>query len=130
MTTTQIAPQAKDTMPLNGIDHLELWVGNAKQAVYFLKHAFGFRESARAGLETGVRDRASHLLEQGRIRLVVTAALHPGSEIARHVAEHGDGVKVIALSVPDADYAYREAARRGARGIRETWEEDGVRLAQ
>ena len=117
-------------MPLNGIDHLELYVGNAKQAVYYLKHAFGFRESARAGLETGVRDRASHVLEQGRIRLVVTAALHPGSEIARHVAEHGDGVKVIALSVPDADYAYREAVRRGARGIRETWEDEGVRLAQ
>ncbi|MEX2194668.1 MAG: 4-hydroxyphenylpyruvate dioxygenase [Thermoleophilaceae bacterium] len=129
MATQTIAP-TQDTMPLHGIDHLELYVGNAKQAVYHLTHAFGFTETARAGLETGVRDRASHVLEQGRIRLVVTAALHPGSEIARHVAEHGDGVKVIALSVPDADYAYREAVRRGARGIRETWEDAGVRLAQ
>src|SRR5919106_4220708 len=127
---TQLVTPAKDTMPLLGIDHVELYVGNAQQAAYYLTHAFGFRETARAGLETGVRDRASRVLEQGRIRLVVTAALHPGSEIARHVAEHGDGVRVIALAVPDADYAYREAVRRGARGIREPWEEAGVRQAQ
>jgi 4-hydroxyphenylpyruvate dioxygenase len=134
-TTETITPaRATDTMPLNGIDHLELYVGNAFQAAYFLKRAFGFRETAWAGLETGVRDRVSHVLEQGRIRLVVTAALHPGSEIARHVAEHGDGVKSIALSVPDSEYAYREAVRRGARGLREPDElsddRGRVRLAQ
>ena len=126
-TTT---PTTRDTMPLHGIDNLELWVGNAKQAAYYLCRAFGFRITAHAGLETGVRDRSSWVVEQGRIRLVLTAALHPGSEIARHVAVHGDGVKVIALSVPDADYAYREAVRRGARGVREPWEEDGVRRSQ
>jgi 4-hydroxyphenylpyruvate dioxygenase len=129
MATQMISP-AQDTMPLNGIDHLELYVGNAAQAAYYLRHAFGFRETARAGLETGVRDRASHVLEQGRIRLVVTAALHPGSEIARHVAVHGDGVRSIALSVPDAEYAYREAVRRGARGVREPWEDGGVKQAE
>jgi 4-hydroxyphenylpyruvate dioxygenase len=118
-------------MPLLGIDHLELWVGNAVQAAYFLERAFGFRRTAYAGLETGVRDRASHVLEQGRIRLVVTAPLDGGSEIARHVAEHGDGVKVVAIGVPDAEHAYREAVRRGARGLREpaTLEDEHGRLS-
>ena len=126
-------PVARDTMPLLGIDHIEIWAGNAAQAAYWWKHALGFREVAYAGLETGVRDRASHVLEQGRVRIVVTGALHGSSEIAKHVAEHGDGVKVVALSVPDAEHAYREAVRRGAHGVRETWEESGehgtVRLA-
>jgi 4-hydroxyphenylpyruvate dioxygenase len=78
---------------------------------------------AYAGLETGVRDRTSHVLEQGRIRIVLTGALTPDHEIGRHVARHGDGVKVIALSVPDAGYAYRTAVERGATGVREPWEE-------
>ena len=107
-----------DFMPLHGIDHVELYVGNAKQAAYFFQHAFGFREVAYAGLETGVRDRASHVLVQGRIRLVLTGALIPGHEIGSHVAHHGDGVKVIALSVPDVDHAYRTAVERGAEGVR------------
>jgi 4-hydroxyphenylpyruvate dioxygenase len=111
-------------MPLLGIDHLELHVGNANQFAYWLRHALGFRELAYAGLETGVRDRSSHVLVQGEIRLVVTASLHGRSEIARHVADHGDGVKVIALRVPDAEHAYREAVRHGARGIREPWTEE------
>jgi 4-hydroxyphenylpyruvate dioxygenase len=93
----------------------------------------GFRTVAYAGLETGVRDRASHVLEQGRIRIVLTGALTPDHEIGRHVARHGDGVKVIALSVPDAERAYREAVARGAAGVRAPWEaSDGhgtVRLA-
>ena len=134
---TQTVPKAPeralDEMPLLGIDHVELYVGNAVQAAYWLERALGFREVAYAGLETGVRDRASHVLEQGEIRLVVSASLHGGSEIGRHVAEHGDGVKVIALAVPDAEQAYRVAVRRGARGIEEPHEisdEDGtVRLA-
>jgi len=104
-------------MPLNGIDHVELWVGNAAQAAYFYEHAFGFRRVAFAGLETGIRDRSSHVLEQGRIRLVLTGALRSDSEIARHHARHGDGVRSIALSVPDVDEAYAEALGRGARGI-------------
>jgi 4-hydroxyphenylpyruvate dioxygenase len=124
----------EDFMPLHGIDHVELWVGNAQQAAFYYRHALGFREVAYAGLETGVRDRTSHVLEQGRIRLVLTGALTPDHEIGRHVARHGDGVKVIALSVPDAEYAYRTAVERGARGVREPWEESDaggtLKLAQ
>jgi 4-hydroxyphenylpyruvate dioxygenase len=116
-------PEASDEMPLLGIDHVELYVGNASQASYFFEHALGFRHTAYAGLETGVRDRASHVLEQGRIRFVLTSPLLGTSEIARHVAQHGDGVRVIALSVPDAEHAYRYAVRHGARGVREPWEE-------
>ena len=125
-TQPVVAPEAKgrdDFMPLHGIDHVELYVGNALQSAYFYIHALGFREIAYAGLETGVRDRTSHVLEQGRIRLVLTGALTPDHEIGRHSAAHGDGVKVIALSVPDVGHAYREATSRGARGVREPWEE-------
>jgi 4-hydroxyphenylpyruvate dioxygenase len=111
-----------DEMPLLGIDHIEMYVGNAVQAAHFFTGALGFRHTAYAGLETGVRDRASHVVEQGRIRFVLTAPLHGGSEISRHHAEHGDGVKVVALAVPDAEDAYRVAVRRGARGLREPWE--------
>ncbi len=110
-------------MPLHGIDHVELWVGNAKQAAYFYTRAFGFREVAYAGLETGVRDRTSHVLMQGRIRLVLTGALTPDHEIARHHARHGDGARVIALSVPDAAAAFQAAVERGATAVREPWEE-------
>ena len=129
-----VAPSdTRDFMPLHGIDHVELYVGNALQAAHYWTRALGFKEVAYAGLETGVRDRASHVLEQGRIRIVLTGALVGGHDIGRHVAEHGDGVKVIALSVPDAGGAYREAVARGAEGVREPWElvdEHGtVRLA-
>jgi 4-hydroxyphenylpyruvate dioxygenase len=108
-----------DFMPLLGWDHVELWVGNAKQAAYFYEHAFGFSRTAYAGPETGVRDRASYVLEQGDIRLVVTSALREDHEITKHHARHGDGVKDIALAVPDATDAYRQAVQRGARGIAE-----------
>ena len=106
-----------DEMPLLGIDHVELYVGNATQAAYWFKHALGFRETAYAGLETGVRDRSSHVLEQGRVRFVLTAPLLGTSEIARHVAAHGDGVRVIALSVPRrrACLPLRRPARRPRR---------------
>jgi 4-hydroxyphenylpyruvate dioxygenase len=106
-------------MPLDGWDHVELWVGNAKQAAYYYEHAFGFRRTAYAGTETGVRDRASYVVEQNDIRLVLTSALHPGHEIGDHAYKHGDGVKDIALRVPDARHAYEEAVKRGARGVRE-----------
>ncbi len=123
----------QDFMPLNGVDHVELFVGNAHQAAFYYVHAFGFREVAYAGLETGTRDRVSHVLEQGRIRLVLTGALHSDSPIAAHHHRHGDGVKVIALSVPDVDHAYREATTRGAEGVEEphdiTDEHGTVRLA-
>jgi 4-hydroxyphenylpyruvate dioxygenase len=118
------APEAagvEDFMPMHGIDHVELYVGNAAQAAFYYTRALGFREIAYAGLETGLRDRASHVLEQGRIRMVLTGALTPDHEVGRHVAAHGDGVKVIALSVPDAERAYRTAVERGAIGVREPW---------
>jgi 4-hydroxyphenylpyruvate dioxygenase len=108
-----------DFMPLDGWDHVELWVGNAKQAAYFYEHAMGFTRTAYAGPETGVRDRASYVLEQGEIRLVVTSALREEHEITRHQAKHGDGVRDIALAVPDATEAYRQAVSRGARGVTE-----------
>ena len=112
-------------MPLDGWDHVELWVGNAKQAAYFYEHAFGFHRTAYAGPETGVRDRASYVLEQGEIRLVLTSALRRDHEIGEFALVHGDGVKDISLRVPDANEAYRQAVQRGARGIREpTWLED------
>ncbi len=106
-------------MPLDGWDYVELWVGNAKQAAFFYEHALGFTTTAYAGPETGVRDRASYVLEQGSIRIVVTSALREDHEIARHCGRHGDGVRDIALAVPDADNAYRQAVQRGARGTAE-----------
>ncbi|HET7352708.1 MAG TPA: 4-hydroxyphenylpyruvate dioxygenase [Gaiellaceae bacterium] len=110
---------AEDFMPLNGWDHVELWVGNAKQAAYFYEHAMGFTRTAYAGPETGVRDRASYVLEQGDVRFVVTSALREEHEITKHHAKHGDGVRDIALTVPDATEAYRQAVSRGARGVME-----------
>jgi 4-hydroxyphenylpyruvate dioxygenase len=114
-----------DFMPLDGWDHVELWVGNAKQAAYFYKHALGFTRTAYAGPETGVRDRSSYVLEQGDIRLVVTSGLREGSEITQFACRHGDGAKDIALRVPDAKEAYRQTVQRGAKGIGEPhWVED------
>jgi len=136
VTTEPVAaprPAGEDLMPLNGIDHVELWVGNAAQAAHFYVNALGFTEVAYAGLETGVRDRVSHVLEQGRIRLVLTGALRPDHEIGDHHRRHGDGVRVIALSVPDAEHAYDTAVARGAQGVRAPWEaadeHGGVRMA-
>jgi 4-hydroxyphenylpyruvate dioxygenase len=114
-----------DFMPLDGWDHVELWVGNAKQAAFYYEHAFGFTRTAYAGPETGVRDRASYVLEQGDIRLVVTSGLREDSEITRFACRHGDGAKDIALRVPDAKEAYRQTVQRGATGISEPhWVED------
>src|SRR6184192_2259863 len=109
--------QNADFMPIDGWDHLELYVGNAKQAAFFYEHAFGFARTAYAGPETGVRDRASYVLEQGDVRFVVTSAVREESDITKHHAKHGDGVKDIALTVPDATEAYRQAVQRGARGV-------------
>jgi 4-hydroxyphenylpyruvate dioxygenase len=112
----------RDFMPLNGIDHVELWVGNAAHAAYYMASAHGLTEVAYAGLETGWRDRVSHVLQSGRIRLVLTGTLRSDTEVADHHRRHGDGVKAIALSVPDVDHAWSEATRRGARGLREPWD--------
>jgi 4-hydroxyphenylpyruvate dioxygenase len=123
-TGTLTPPQrADDRMPLHGIDHVELWVGNAAQAAYYFTRAFGFTEVAYRGLETGSRDRTSHVLRQGRVRLVLTGTLNSSTDVAEHHKRHGDGVKVIALSVPDVKHAYEHAIERGADGVREPWEE-------
>ena len=112
-------------MPVHGIDHVEMYVGNAAQAAFFFANAYGFTETAYAGLETGRRDRVSHVLEQGRIRLVLTGTLKGGDDIADHHARHGDGVHKIALSVPDAAQAYEHAVAHGARGVHTPhWVED------
>ncbi len=109
-------------MPVHGIDHLEFYVGNAAQAAYYYTRAYGFIETAYKGLETGTRDRVSHVLEQGRIRIVLTGTLTGDDEIAEHHKRHGDGVISIALSVPDAAAAYEHAVSHGARGIRTPYE--------
>ena len=115
----------EDFMPLDGWDHVELWVGNAKQAAFYYERAFGFRRTAYAGPETGVRDRCSYVLEQGEVRFVLSSALREDHEISRFQAKHGDGVKDIALTVPSAAEAYRQAVQRGARGVAEPhWAED------
>lgn len=103
-----------DFLPLKGFDHVEFYVGNAKQAAHFYDKVLGFRPLAKCGLETGVRDRASYVMQQGNIRFVFSTALHPDHEIARHCALHGDGVKVIGLEVGDAETSVREAKARGA----------------
>src|SRR6266487_5389265 len=114
-----------DFMPLDGWDHVELWVGNAKQAAYFDEQAFGFTRTAYGGPETGVRDRASYVVEQGEIRLVLTSGLRSDGEVTQFACRHGDGARDIALQVPSASEAYRQAVQRGARGVREPeWVED------
>ena len=105
---------AQDFLPLLGTDYVEFYVGNAKQAAHYYKTAFGFQSLACAGLETGIRDRASYVLKQDKIRLVLTTALNSESPIGEHVKKHGDGVKVIALWVDDATKAFEETTKRGA----------------
>ena len=113
------AEQAHDTFPINGTDYIEFYVGNAKQASHFYQSAFGFKLVGYRGPETGVRDRASFLLTQGKIRLILTTPLSGAGTIAEHVRKHGDGVKDIALWVDDAREAHRLAVGRGARSVRE-----------
>ncbi len=108
----------QDSFPIKGTDHIEFYVGNAKQAAHYYQTAFGFELAAWCGPETGVRDRVSYVLVQDKIRFVLTSALHPEHEIARHVALHGDGVKVLALWVDDAEYAFHTALARGAKMAR------------
>ena len=110
-----LAQPAQDFLPLKGTDHVEFYVGNAKQAAYYYQAAFGYELVAYAGPETGLRDRASYVLQQGKIRLVLTTSLLPDSDIANHVRQHGDGVKVMALWVDDARSAWEETTKRGAR---------------
>jgi 4-hydroxyphenylpyruvate dioxygenase len=110
---------AQDFLPLLGTDYVEFYVGNAKQAAHYYKTAFGFQSLAYAGLETGVRDRASYVVVQDKIKLVLTTALTSDNPIGEHVKKHGDGVKVIALWVDDATKSWEETTSRGAKSYME-----------
>lgn len=110
---------AQDFLPILGTDYVEFYVGNAKQAAHYYKTAFGFQSEAYAGLETGLKDRASYVIRQDKIRLVLTTALNSQSPIGEHVKKHGDGVKVVALWVEDARSAFEETIKRGAKAFME-----------
>jgi len=116
---TSTVRTGQDFLPLKGTDHVEFYVGNARQAAHYYRTAFGMSLVAYSGPETGQRDRASYVLQQGKVRFVFTTSLRPGSAIAEHVARHGDGVHVIALEVDDARQAWMETSSRGARSVAE-----------
>jgi 4-hydroxyphenylpyruvate dioxygenase len=118
-TAPRTAAATDDFLSIRSIDHLEFWVGNARQAAFFYQHAFGLAVTAYAGLETGVRDRASYVLQQGKVRFVLSTPLGPDGPMADHIRLHGDGVRDIALEVEDVDRAYAETTKRGARGVLE-----------
>lgn len=132
--TVERAPQAQavDEIPIEGFDFVEFYVGNALQACYYYHKGFGFDVVAYSGLETGQRDRASYVLRQGKVQLVVTAGLHPGSDVCKHAYEHGDGVKNIGFRVKDATRAYETAVSRGALSVAEpfTLEDENGKLTQ
>ena len=111
--------ESEDFLPINGTDYIEFYVGNAKQAAHYYQSAFGFSPRGYRGPETGHREAASYLLEQGKIRFILTTAIRPDSAIADHVNQHGDGVRDIALWVDDAAYSFEETVRRGATPVRE-----------
>ncbi|WP_340066258.1 4-hydroxyphenylpyruvate dioxygenase [Ascidiimonas aurantiaca] len=115
----KIVPQAEDFLPLLGTDYVELYVGNAKQAAHYYQTAWGFQPLAYAGMETGRKDRVSYVLQQDKIRLILTSPLQSGGDINRHIEAHGDGVKFIALWVDDAAKSYEETTKRGAVGYME-----------
>lgn len=108
-----------DFLPLLGTDFVEFYVGNAKQAAHFYKTAFGFQELAYSGPETGDREKASYVLAQDKVRLILTTALHPHHPIAEHTHKHGDGVRAIALTVSDARDAFNQTTSRGAKPFME-----------
>ncbi|MFL6584884.1 MAG: 4-hydroxyphenylpyruvate dioxygenase [Chthoniobacterales bacterium] len=125
-TTTLEAPETKkapqpqaDFLPLEGTDYVEFYVGNAKQAAHYYKTAFGFQSLAYSGPETGVRDRVSYAVRQNKLTLLLTTPLRPDNELADHIYKHGDGVKALALRVPDASSAWEETTKRGAKSYLE-----------
>src|SRR6266508_4230229 len=124
MPTTITAPKAKripeaeeDFLPLHGTDYVEFYVGNAKQAAHFYKTAFGFQSLAYSGPETGTKDRASYAIRQNKLTLVLTTPIRPNHAIADHIHKHGDGVKVLALTVEDATSAWEETTKRGGKSF-------------
>src|SRR6266403_578824 len=124
MPTTIAAPKKKsvpavqeDFLPLEGTDHIEFYVGNAKQAAHFYKTAFGFQSLAYSGPETGTKDRVSYAIRQNKLTFLLTTPLRTGNPIADHIAKHGDGVKAIALKVKDATSAWEETTKRGGKSF-------------
>lgn len=113
-TAKVISPMPKDFLPLIGTDYVELYVSNAKQSAHYFQTAFGFQPLAYAGLETGSRDRVSYVLRQDKVTLMLTSPLMEDTEVGAHIDRHGDGVKVIGLSVEDATDAFEQTTRRGA----------------
>ncbi len=116
-TNTAVNTTVQNPLGLKKIHHVEFYVGNAKQAEFYYRKAFGFSRAAYRGLETGERDVTSYLMRPNRVNFVLTAAMHPDHRVAEHVKKHGDGVQDIAFYVEDADHAYNEAVKRGANGI-------------
>jgi len=104
-----------DFLPLNGTDYIEFYVGNAKQSAYYYQLAFGYELVAYCGPETGVRDRASYVLQQNKVRIVLTTPMQPDTAISQHITKHGDGVRVLALWVDDAEKSWQETTKRGAK---------------
>src|SRR5205814_4445399 len=126
MPTTVAAPKKKatpavekDFLPLEGTDHIEFHVGNAKQAAHFYQSALGFQPLAYSGPETGVRERASYVVRQNKITFVLTTPLRAKHSISDHILKHGDGVKAIALNVKDATSAWKETTKRGGKSYME-----------
>ncbi len=108
-------PKVGDWLPLNGTDYVEFYVGNAKQAAYYYQTAFGFQPLAYSGLETGNREFTSYVLEQGKVRLILTTPMNSKSAINQHIVKHGDGVKTIAFWVDDSEKSFNETVKRGAK---------------
>ncbi|AVR44961.1 4-hydroxyphenylpyruvate dioxygenase [Christiangramia fulva] len=117
----KVVPDAEDFLPILGTDFVELYVGNAKQAAFYYQHAWGFQPVAFSGMETGNKNSVSYVLQQGKIRLVLTSPLKPGGDINRHIDKHGDGVKFVALWVDDARKSYEETTKRGAKSYAEPY---------
>ncbi|QYK50743.1 MAG: 4-hydroxyphenylpyruvate dioxygenase [Anaerolineales bacterium] len=128
-TETRPMTEEGDFLPIQGIDHLHFYVGNAKQAMHYWWKGLGFKPVAYSGLETGNREFASYVLESGKIRVVVSAAYGPSHEMAGHHLAHGDGVKVVALQVEDVEKAFKETTSRGGQAAwapREEKDESGI----
>src|SRR5215212_8702825 len=124
VTAPESSAAPRDVFPINGTDYIEFYVGNARQAALYYRAAFGFRHVGYRGPETGVRDRASYLVQQGKIRFVLTTAVRPDASpearmVAEHVHRHGDGVRDLALWVDDARDAFAKAVERGAEPVQE-----------
>ncbi len=122
-TLREVAESGGNPLGLKRIHHVEFWVGNAKQAAFYYRKAFGFSQVAYSGLETGNRTFASYVLGQNKVRFVISTPFDPGHFASEHIRRHGDGVRDIALLVEDADFAYAEAVKRGAEGIMEPRDE-------